>query len=108
MNPTLIRYITLVLLLALVTFFSIYTHIESTENYRRVQDAVFDKILEDEVLRKEQEWAKFEVKRYENVRGRSLYRLSGDETDETEEEKKILPEKETNLRGAISDAEFEP
>jgi hypothetical protein len=51
----LIRYITMVLVLTLVAFFAVHTHIASTKNHRKAQDALFDKDLEDEVLRKEHE-----------------------------------------------------
>jgi hypothetical protein len=93
MNRNWLLSIGLFLTLTVVTFCSVHFQLSYRLQQRKQIDLEDDQALEQEILRKEQEWAEVEMARYEQVRGIQPVR-----PEEVEEQP--TPQTESNLRGS--------
>jgi hypothetical protein len=95
MNRNLLLSLALFLLLTVATFFSVHFELSSRLQQRKQIEVEDDQAFEQEILRREQEWAEMEMARYEQAHGFRPVRLEKVEEQPT-------PQTESSLRGDSS------
>jgi hypothetical protein len=96
MNRNLLLSLALFLTLTVATFFSIHWQSSSRLHQRKQIELEEDRAFEQEILRREQEWAEMEMTRYELAHGFQPVRSE-------KFEKQLIPQTESTLRGSSND-----
>jgi hypothetical protein len=96
MNRNLLLSLALFLTLTVATFFSVHCQLSSRLQQRKQIELEDAQAFEQEILRREQEWAEMEMTRYEQARG--LRPVRSEEVKE-----KSTPQTKSSLRGSSND-----
>jgi hypothetical protein len=96
MNRYLLLSLALFLTLTVTTFFSMHCQLSSRLQQRKQVELKDDQALEQEILRREQEWAEMEMSRYELAHGFRPVRPE-------KFEERPASQTESSLRGSSND-----
>jgi hypothetical protein len=96
MNRNLLLSLALFLALAVATFLSVHCQLSSRLKQRKQIELEDNRVFEQEILRREQDWAEMEMTRYEQARGLRPVRSE-------EGKKKPTPQTKSSLRGSSND-----